>query len=189
VSYTPLTEDEVFQHYASVAQATPLPLCVYNNPSTTHFTFSPDLLARLAGVPGIAAVKMPLPAARRIAAELAELRAGPAGRLAIGYSGDWGAAEALLAGADAWYSVIAGTLPHMARQMVAAARDGDRATVEALDLRLQPLWAEFKAYGSLRVVHALCDDLGLAQSQLPLPLLPLSAAARSRVREAAEGLS
>ena len=101
VSYTPLTEEEAFRHYVAVASATGLPLCIYNNPGTTHFTFSPTLLGRLAEVPNISAVKMPLPSAVPVASELTALRAGPAGSLAIGYSGDWGAAEALLAGADA----------------------------------------------------------------------------------------
>ena len=43
VSYTPLFDEEVFQHFAAVAASTDLPLCVYNNPGTTHFTFSDDL--------------------------------------------------------------------------------------------------------------------------------------------------
>jgi 4-hydroxy-tetrahydrodipicolinate synthase len=189
VSYTPLTEDEAFTHYETVAGATGLPLCIYNNPGTTHFSFSQGLLARLADVPGVAAVKMPLPGAKGFAAELAELRAGPAGKLAIGYSGDWGAAEALLAGASAWYSVIAGTLPVMAREMASAAKDGDRATVERIDQQLQPLWALFKAHGSLRVVYAICAELGLAQAELPRPLMPISDRQRAQVREVIAGLS
>src|SRR4051812_9114755 len=40
MSYTPLTDEEVFQHFAAVAEASELPLCIYNNPSTTKFTFS-----------------------------------------------------------------------------------------------------------------------------------------------------
>jgi len=101
VSYTPLTEEEAFGHYAAVAAASGLPLCIYNNPSTTHFTFGEDLLVRLAGVPNIAAVKMPLPADGDFAGELTRLRSRTPDSFAIGYSGDWGAAKALLAGADA----------------------------------------------------------------------------------------
>ena len=40
MSYTPLTDAEVFQHFRAVARAGGLPLCIYNNPGTTHFTFS-----------------------------------------------------------------------------------------------------------------------------------------------------
>ena len=51
VSYTPLTDEEVFQHFVAVARATDLPFCIYNNPGTTHFTFSDALVARLARSP------------------------------------------------------------------------------------------------------------------------------------------
>ena len=60
MSYTPLTEDEVFHHFAAIAAASDLPICIYNNPGTTHFTFSTALLARLATLPTVRAVKMPL---------------------------------------------------------------------------------------------------------------------------------
>lgn len=32
VSYTPLTQEEAYQHYKAVAEVTSLPLCIYNNP-------------------------------------------------------------------------------------------------------------------------------------------------------------
>ena len=184
VSYTPLTEEEAFRHYVAVASATGLPLCIYNNPGTTHFTFSPTLLGRLAEVPNISAVKMPLPSAVPVASELTALRAGPTGSLAIGYSGDWGAAEALLAGADAWYSVVAGVLPEISVQMVRAAQAGDRQEALRLDGLLQPLWELFRELGSLRVVYAAINELGLGQPEPPRPLLPLSETDRHRTAKA-----
>src|SRR5229473_6739037 len=47
VSYTPLTDEEVFQHFTTVVHESGLPVCVYDNPGTTHFRFSADLVARL----------------------------------------------------------------------------------------------------------------------------------------------
>ncbi len=41
VSYTPLTEDEVFKRFATVARAVRLPSCIHDNPATTHFTLGP----------------------------------------------------------------------------------------------------------------------------------------------------
>src|SRR3954467_6370404 len=61
VSYTPLTDGEVFEHFATVARESRLPLCIYDNPSTTHFKFSPTLVGRLSQLPGIIAVKCPAP--------------------------------------------------------------------------------------------------------------------------------
>lgn len=40
VSYAPLTDEEVFQHFGAVVEAGRLLMCIYNNPRTTRFTFS-----------------------------------------------------------------------------------------------------------------------------------------------------
>jgi 4-hydroxy-tetrahydrodipicolinate synthase len=188
MSYTPLTEGEVYQHYVTAAAATDLPLCVYNNPGTTHFAFTPALIARLAGVPGIAAIKMPLPDATSIAEELRAMRGGPAGRLAIGYSADWGMADALLSGADAFYSVAAGVLPLLVTALGRAASAGDAQAVRRFDAQLQPLWALFREFGSFRVCYASLDALGVCRALPPKPVLPLSGADAAKVRAVIEGL-
>ena len=50
VSYTPLLDDEVFEHFRAVAGATALPICIYDNPATTGFTLPPGA-GRAAGGP------------------------------------------------------------------------------------------------------------------------------------------
>ena len=184
MSYTPLTDEEVFRHFAAVAEAGELPLCIYNNPGTTRFTFSDDLIVRLASLPHVAAVKMPLAANGDFAGELASLRDRAPVGFAIGYSGDWGAANALLAGCDAWYSVIAGLLPEPALALTRAARSGDEAETRRIDAAFQPLWALFKANGSFRVMFTIADMLGLGQIAPPRPVLPLSEVERPVVEAA-----
>lgn len=181
VSYTPLTEEEVFQHFVSVAAATALPLCIYNNPGTTHFTFSDALIARLAAVPRIAAVKNPAPPPAEAPARVADLRRMLPADFAIGYSADWNAAAAVLAGGDAWYSVIGGLLPGPALALLRAAEARDAAEVARIDAALQPVWGLFKEFGSLRVVYAATNLLGLTAADPPRPILPLDAAARDRI--------
>ncbi len=127
---------------------------------------------------------MPLPGGMQVSSELQALRAGPADRLAIGYSGDWGAAEALLAGADAWYSVVAGFLPEISMQMVRAARAADRPEALRINGLLQSLWDLFREFGSLRVAYAAIHELELSQAEPPKPLLSLSDADRQRTAEA-----
>ncbi|SHG87760.1 4-hydroxy-tetrahydrodipicolinate synthase [Cognatiyoonia sediminum] len=170
VSYTPLTQDEAFGHYRAVTAAAGLPMCVYNNPGTTHFTFSEALVQRLAEVDGIAAVKMPLPADGDFAGEIAQL--GRDG-FEIGYSADWGIANALLGGAGSFYSAVAGTLPKQVTALSSAALAGDEAAARAEDDKLAELWALCKARGSVRVMHAAATQIGLIDTPLPLPLLPL----------------
>lgn len=184
VSYTPLTDEEVYQHYVAVAGSTRLPLCIYNNPGTTHFTISPTLLCRLADVPDIAAVKMPRSSTMSLTSELDDLRAGPACRLVIGYSGDWDAADAMLAGADAWYSVVAGFLPDISMQMVRAAQAGNHPEVHKINNLLRPLWDLFREFGSLRVAYAACNELNLSDAVPPKPILPLTHVDHSRVARA-----
>lgn len=188
VSYTPLTANEVFEHFVAVAGETDLPLCIYNNPGTTHFTFDVPLLTRLAAVPNIVAVKMPLPATGDLSGALAGLRAALPEGFAIGYSGDWGCAEALLAGAGAWFSVVGGLLPAQALALTRAAQKGDRETVQAMEQDFQPLWALLKQYGGVRVMYAAANLMGLTEAQPPRPILPLDGAARDQIRAALDSL-
>jgi len=188
VSYTPLYDEEVFQHVQTVARAmqTSTPMCIYNNPSTTHFVFSKSLLIRLATeIKHVKAFKMPLP--HNVAEELKEFQqrglklnlntntdtdnnntdntdGDNTDDFVIGYSGDWGCGQALLldgGGADSWFSVLAGTLPIPAIQLYQAAKQNDVATFERLQADLAPLWLLFQKFGSLRVVYTIIQELQL----------------------------
>lgn len=188
ISYTPLTEDEVFAHFQAVAETSDLPLCIYNNPSTTHFSFSVPLLARLSQLPGIGAVKMPLPADGDFGAELARMRAALPPSFAIGHSGDWGAAASLLAGSDGFFSVAAGLWPEPFKQLGRAAMARDVAGTARHDTAFAALWALFRDYGSLRVVFAAARHLGLTEALPPRPILPLPEDANRRIAAAIAAL-
>ena len=188
VSYTPLLDDEVFAHFETVAREGGLPLVIYNNPGTTHFTFTTDLLARLSRVPGIVAVKNPAPAAEAVPAHLQALRAAAAPGFSLGYSVDAHAAEALLAGGAAWYSVAGGLFPQPCMAIVAEAQAGDATEARRLNAAMAPLWDLFRDYTSLRVMYAAANLLGLCRAAPPRPILPLPEAAQRRVAEVLERL-
>jgi len=173
VSYTPLTDAEVTGLYARVAASTELPLCIYNNPGTTKYRFPDAVLERLARVPGIAGVKMPLPVDGDIASEIARLRAILPREFVLGYSGDWGCGAAMLAGADAFYSSIGGTLVAEMRALFEAGKVGDEAEVARLEAAWAELWALFPECGGLRVSHWAARYEGLITTDLPRPLLSL----------------
>lgn len=189
VSYAPLTQDEVFAHFDATAATTGLPICIYNNPSTTHFSFSTDLLSRLSRVESIAAIKMPLPPDGDFAGEIGRLRSSCRQGMMVGYSGDWGAAPALLAGADAWYSVVAGLLPGPALRLTRAAQSGDRPAALTADAAFEPLWTLFRAYGSLRVMYLIADQLGLRSGKPPSPIQPLDGSVSLAVADAMEAFA
>lgn len=181
VSYTPLTEDEVFRHFETVAVESGLPLVIYDNPATTHFRFTPALIGRLACLPGIVAAKCPSPEPADAASGVATLRNAAPQDFPLGFSGDWNATEALIAGGAAWYSVAGGLFPERCMAIVRAVRADDAAKARALDAEFAPLWDLFKAHSSLRVMYAVADSLGICRAAPPRPILPLPEAVHETI--------
>src|SRR6185312_5151604 len=184
VSYQPLANDEVFSLFEAVTRSLSIPLCVYDNPRTTHFEFSDELHGRIAQLPNVASIKIPpVPADPDAArARVERLRALIPTHVTIGVSGDASGSNGLLAGCDAWYSVIAGLFPQAALAITRAARAGNAQEARQLSDRLAPLWALFSQYGSVRVIAAAAELRGLvAAPSLPLPLRSLEGDARQRL--------
>lgn len=177
VSYQALSSEEVFTLYETVTRTLSIPLCVYDNPGTTHFTFSDELHGRIAQLPNVRSIKIPgVPLSAEAAkARIDRLRARIPSHVTIGISGDAYAAQGLNCGCEAWYSVLGGLFPETALALVRAAQAGDGSEVLRQSERLQPLWALFKQYGSLRVMASAARLMGLVTSPaLPLPLQPLN---------------
>lgn len=185
MTYQPLTEDDVFELFRTVSEHTTLPVIVYDNPGTTHFSFTNDLYARIAELPGIASIKIPgVPSSPTEAREhVARIRAVVPEHVTIGISGDASAATGLNAGCDTWYSAIGGTLPDLAMAITRAAQQGRVVDAVSESDRLAPLWELFAEFrGSLRVIAAITEQLGIAPPQcLPLPIQGLRDAERARV--------
>ncbi len=173
VSYNPLTEDEVFQHFATVARDSSLPIVIYDNPAATHFRFTPELVERLAQVPGIVAIKNPGRDGDELVHHLGGQRARLPQGFGIGYSGDWFCAEAMIAGADLWCSVLGGILPEPCLNIIAAAKAGDAAEARRLNASLEPVWDVFRRNGGLKTVYAMAGILDICHSLPPRPILPL----------------
>ena len=185
VSYQPLTHDEVFGLFEAVTRDLSVPLTVYENPGTTHFTFSTELVARVATLPNIAAIKIPPPPPDRVDQRIREIRDVIPQNVAIGISGDSTAAAALIAGCDLWHSVIAGVLPEAAIDLARAAKGSDADAALAKSERLGAVWQLFAEFGSLRVTAAIAEHLGLVGADsLPQPIQGLPQAARQRVADA-----
>jgi 4-hydroxy-tetrahydrodipicolinate synthase len=177
ISYQKLTDEEVFGLYEAVTRSLSVPLCVYDNPGTTHFAFSDALHARIAQLPRVGSIKIPgVPLDAVEARERVQrLRALIPSHVTIGVSGDAHGANGLNAGCDAWYSVIGGLFPKPLLAITRAAQAGNADEATRLSERLQPLWALFQRHGSLRVIAAAAELLDLVSSpSLPLPLKSLA---------------
>ncbi len=191
LSYQTLTDDDVFGLFHDVTRHLSVPLVVYENPVMTRFTFSDELYEAIGGLPGVGSVKIPgVPVDPADAtARVRRLREALPSSASIGVSGDAFGAAGLAAGCDAWYSAIAGTIPGPALEITRAARSGDTARAAELSARLQPLWDLFATYGSLRVIAAVAESLGLVgPASLPLPIRGLDLDTRAHVRRVIDEL-
>lgn len=186
VSYQPLTDAEVFSLYDDVTSRFDLPVIVYDNPATTGFTFSRELLADIAHLPHIASIKLD-----SLATDAGEAREGvmqlrdsvPAG-VTMGISGDADGARGLLAGCDVWYSVLGGVFPRACVDIAASALAGDSDQALALSAGLDPIWALFARYGSFRAIAAIATITGLLPGDaVHAPVRPLAGADREVVAE------
>ncbi len=179
VSYLPLTDADVTALFEDAASTTGLPVCFYNNPITTHFGLTEELLIKLGKQGLVAAVKNPPPGDLDFNAQVERLSVSLPAGFSIGYSGDSKIAAALGAGCDGWYSVLAGTLPDIAIALWQARNSIDE--LHRLNSKLAPLWSLFDEYGSIRVVHEIVRMQGYPRVKLPRPLLPLPLTACNQI--------
>ncbi|MGG4205739.1 dihydrodipicolinate synthase family protein [Paenibacillus jamilae] len=185
VSYQALTNEEVYSLYEQVTSSLSIPLCVYDNPGTTHFHFSDELHGRIAELSNVRSIKIPgVPSDPEAAkARIRKLRTAIPPHVTIGVSGDSSAVTGLDAGCEVWYSVLGGLFPRACQKMTRLAQSGFAEEAKQLSALLEPLWSLFRQYGSLRVISAVAEISGLISSpSLPLPLQPLIQSAREHLK-------
>ncbi|WP_391487307.1 dihydrodipicolinate synthase family protein [Leclercia tamurae] len=177
LSYQKLTADEVFRLYERVAGEISVPLCIYDNPATSGFEFSDELLVALSFLRNMGSIKLGdlPPDLAGASARVAKLKSQVAEGVTIGISGDAQSANGLLAGCDVWYSVLGGLFPHYSLRLTQAALRGDADETQQLNSALEPLWVFFRRHGSLRVIATVAELTGrVAAPCLPFPLQTLA---------------
>ena len=187
MTYQPLTDEEVFGLYAEVDARFDMPLVVYDNPATTGVTISDELHGRIAQLPQVASIKIPAvkPDAAEARRRVDRLRAQIPADVTIGISGDAVGARGLLAGCDAWYSVLAGIFPRTCAEIAHAAAAGNTERATTLSAELDPIWSLFARFGSYRVASAIAVETGLLlEDSTRLPVRPLRGPDRAQVKDA-----
>lgn len=193
VSYHRLSEDEVFSLFKAVTAELSVPLCVYENPGVTNFTFSDELYAQIAQLPNVAAIKIPgSPFADNTGKErLHQLRNILPESIAIGVSGDMFGAAGMAAGCDLWLSVIGGLFPNTVKRLISLAQSPEKEQALQASNSMSELWQQFTQHrGGLRVVATAAGILGFAeQNCLPRPLKTLQGEDRIKLEKILSALS
>ncbi|KAF7964276.1 4-hydroxy-tetrahydrodipicolinate synthase [Cupriavidus sp. UYMU48A] len=178
--YNKPTQEGMYRHFRTIAEAVELPVLLYNVPGRTVADMTNDTILRLAQVPGIVGVKEATGNIDR-AAQL--IKDAPEG-FAI-YSGDDPTAVALiLLGGKGNISVTANVAPRKMHEMCAAALKGDVVTARRLHMELIELnKAMFIEANPIPVKWAL-QQMGKMEGGIRLPLTPLTASNHETVRKA-----
>jgi 4-hydroxy-tetrahydrodipicolinate synthase len=167
-------------HYRAVAEATALPVVVYNVPGRTAQNLGAELILELAELPGVAAVKE----ASGDLDQIATILDSRPDSLAVLSGDDPLCLPTLALGADGIISVVSNEAPLEMSQMVAAALEGDYASARRLHYRLLPLMrANFIETNPVPVKTAM-QLLGRCGGDLRAPLGPPEDGTRSELRQA-----
>lgn len=178
MSYWKLTEDEVFRHYQTVAEAISVPVMAYNNPATGGVDMRPEFLARLLTIPNVTMVKESTGDVGRMH-RLVKL----AGEEVAFFNGSNPLAlAAFAAGARGWCTAAPNLIPQLTLDLYAAVKTGDFAAARTLYYRQMPLLEFIVAGGLPRTVAAGLELTGFDPGPLRPPLMPLPDADRERLR-------
>ena len=177
--YNKPTQEGIFQHYKAVAEATRLPLIIYNIPGRTGSKIDPATLARLSRVPRVIGVKEATGSVETsidIVAQAADGFAVYCGEDAINF-------PVLAVGGAGLISAVANVAPKPLAEMARAARekrweDARRVHFELLAL-VRILFVETNPIP----VKTACALMGLCSPDMRLPLTPMSEGNLARLKQ------
>ncbi len=182
--YNKPTQEGIFQHYRAVAQATTLPVIVYNVPGRTGSNIEPATLIRLAEIPNILGVKE----ASGNIAQISEILRMLAPRFRV-ISGDDAITLPVMAlGACGVISVAANVIPQPMTELVSLASQGDFRTARRLHFRLLPLMQTLFIESSPIPVKAALAALGLIHPIYRLPLVSMRPETHAKLMKVLEDL-
>ena len=166
-------------HFKTVADATRLPIVLYNVPGRTASTMLPETVAKLAEHPRIVAVKEASGSLDQISAIrcLTDLTI---------LSGDDSLTLPMLAiGAKGIISVVGNAAPREFREMLVHFEAGRLGEAEAAHRRLFPLMRGLFLESNPGPVKFLLASWGMIENELRLPLVPVEKATEPKILEAA----
>ena len=133
--YNKPTQEGLVHHYQAIADATNVPLVLYNVPPRTACDMQADTVARLSEVERIVAIKEACGDAGRVG----EIRSRVADDFVVLSGEDAQTLEMLDLGATGTISVTANVCPAQMSEFCASYLAGDRAAAQQLDQLLQPM--------------------------------------------------
>jgi 4-hydroxy-tetrahydrodipicolinate synthase len=176
--YNKPSQRGLVEHYLRVADATTLPLVLYNVPGRTGVTIAADTVAELHASGRYAAIKEAGGSVDAVSDILA--------KCAITVlSGDDSLTLAMMSvGGKGVVSVVSNLVPRLVREMVENALSGGYEAARGIHYRLLPLIRAAFVESNPSPIKAMLSLRGLAQNELRAPLVPVSDKSAEVIRKA-----
>lgn len=178
--YNKPSQEGIYQHYKAIAEASPLPVILYNVPGRTGVNMTAETTLRLAkNFTNIIGVKE---ASGNITQMDDIIKNKPADFMVI--SGDDGITFPLITlGAVGVISVIGNAFPREFSRMVRLALEGDFANALLIHHRFTELFSLLFVDGNPAGVKCLLNAKGMIQNELRLPLVPTKITTYEKIRQ------
>lgn len=177
--YNKPTQAGMYAHFKAIAEATDLPIILYNVPGRTGVNMLPDTVFRLASdFKNIVGIKE---ASGNVEQIETVLRHRPESFKV--FSGDDGITLPLIkSGADGVISVIGNAFAAEFAELVHLAQSGDYAAAEVIDQRFTELYRLLFVDGNPAGIKCLMELRGMLRDELRLPLVSASQATRELLK-------
>jgi len=177
--YNKPTQDGIVEHYRAVANASGLPLIVYNIPGRTGSTIEPQTLKRLSDIDRVAGVKEATGSLDRVIDTIAAC-----GDRFVVLSGEDSLTVPMIAmGARGVISAVANVIPKEMAQLTEAALAGRHDEARRVSYQALPVIRACFLETNPIPVKAALSMLGRCRDELRLPLLPMTAGPREQLRK------
>jgi len=183
--YNKPSQEGIYQHYATIAQASPLPIILYNVPGRTGVNMTAETTLRLArDFSNIIAIKE---ASGNITQMDDIIKNKPHDFMVI--SGDDGVTFPLITlGAVGVISVIGNAFPKEFSRMVRLALNGNYNQALAIHHRFTELFSLLFVDGNPAGVKCLLNLMGMIENKLRLPLVPTRITTYEKIQDVLEKL-
>ena len=180
--YNKPSQEGIYQHFKAIAEATSIPMIIYNVPGRTVVSMSNDTILRLAEIPNIVGVKE---ASGNIGNNIELINSVPEG-FAVFSGDDPTGLPFMLCGGHGVVTVAANVAPKLFADMCRAALEGDIATARRLNEQLIPIYNTMFCEPSPAAPKWGLSLLGKCEPHVRLPLVALTEDGQAKVRAALE---
>lgn len=180
--YNKPSQEGIYQHFKTIAEATSIPMVIYNVPGRTVVSMSNDTILRLAEIPNIVGVKE---ASGNIGNNIELINSVPES-FAVLSGDDPTGLPFMLCGGHGVVTVAANVAPKLFADMCRAALEGDIATARRLNEQLIPIYNTMFCEPSPAAPKWGLSLLGKCEPHVRLPLVALTEAGQAKVRAALE---